>query len=134
MRVFTGMGCNCNCSLSWAFSADWKLLSVWLQRYLISWCDTTKYPYCYILNSTNVTGTQFKKTLFAGDTYTFYVRAITAYGEGYQSSIQVNVPPLDLQVSYLTAHSTGRYGLQVYLAWYIWSIPYGLDVVSIFVS
>ena len=122
--------------LSWAFSADWKLLSVWLQRYLISWCDTTKYRYCYILNSTNVTGgqTQFKTPLFAGDTYTFYVRAVTAHGEGKESSVQVNVPPLDLQVGYFTGHATGRYRLQVYLYWYRWSIPSGLDVVSIYVS
>lgn len=83
-----------------------------------------------------MTGTQtyFKTPLLAGYTYTFYVRAVTAYGEGKESSIQVNVPPLDLQVSYLTAHSTGRYGLQVYLHWYTWSIPYGQDVVSIYIS
>ena len=111
-------------------------MSVYLQRYVISWCDTTKYRYCYALNSTNVTGTQaqFKTTLFAGDTYTFYVRALTAYGQGKESNIQVNVPPLDLQVSYLNAQSAGRYGLQVYLHWYLWSIPYGIDVVSIYFS
>ena len=115
--------------LSWA---DWELLSVWLQHYLITWCDTTKYSYCwYRLNSTNVTGTLFKTPLFAGDTYTFYVRAVTAYGEGKESSIQVNVPSLDLQVSSLTARSSGSYGLQVYLSWNDWYIPSGLDVVSI---
>jgi len=122
------------CNLSVAFSADCKLLSVWLQGYLITWCDTTKHSYCYRLNGTNTTGTQFKMPLFAGDTYTFYVRAVTAYGEGKESDIQVSVPALDLQVSYPSARSTGRYGLQVYLYWYSWSIPYGLDVVSIFIS
>ena len=122
--------------LPWAVSADWELLSVWLQYYLISWCDITKYRYCYsyLMNSTNVTGTQFKTPLFAGNTYTFYVRAVTAYGEGRESSIQVDVPPLNLQVSYLSGHSTGTYGLQVHLNWYAWSIPSAQDVVSIFVS
>lgn len=80
------------------------------------------------------TQTQFKTPLLAGYTYTFYVRAQTAYGEGKESSVQVNVPPLDFQVSYLTGHTTGRYGLQVYLNWYSWSIPYGPDVVSTYVS
>lgn len=85
-----------------------------------------------MLNSTNVTQTQFKQTLFAGDTYTFYVRALTAYGEGKESNVQVNVPSLDVQVLYLRAQSAGRYGLQVYLSWYYW---YDLDnVVSIYVS
>lgn len=122
--------------LSCAVSADWELPSVWLQHYSIFWCDATDYGYCYRYNTENVTGTQthFKTPLLAGYTYTFYVRAVTAYGEGKESSIQVNVPPLDLQVSYLTAHSTGRYGLQVYLHWYTWSIPYGQDVVSIYIS
>ena len=109
-----------------------KLSSVCLQRYLVSWCDTTTYSYCYILNSTNVTGTQtqFKKKLFAGDTYRFYVRAVTAYGEGKESNIQVSVPPLSLKVSYVNGHVEGRYGLQVHLYWYRWSIPYNLNVVS----
>ena len=122
-------------NLSWAFSADWELPSVCLQRYLISWCDTTKFSYCYTLNSTNVTGTQtqFKTTLFAGDTYTFYVRALTAYGEGKESNLQVSVPPLDLQVSYFTGHTIGRYRLQIHLHWYRWSIPYGQEVVSKYV-
>ena len=90
----------------------------------MSSCDTTRYSYCsyYRLNSSNVTGTQtrFKKKLFAGNTYTFYVRAITAYGEGKESSIQVSVPALNLKVSYVTGYITGRYGLQIYLYWRWW--------------
>ena len=103
----------------------------------MSWCDTTRYSYCYYrLNSTNVTGTQtqFKKKLFAGNTYTFYVRAITGYGGGKESSIQVSVPALNLKVSYVGGYTTGRYGLQIYLYWRQWSIPYGQVVVSMYAS
>ena len=111
-----------------------KLSPVCLQRYFVSWCDTTTYRYCYYYrqNSTNVTGTQteFKKKLFAGDTYTFYVRAVTAYGEGKESNIRVSVPPLSLKVNYVNGYVEGRYGLQVHLYWYRWSIPHNLNVVS----
>ena len=128
--------CNQYFPPSWTFSANCKLPYVCLQRYLVSWCDTTTYRHCYTLNSTNVTGTetQFKKKLFAGDTYKFYVQAITAYGGGKESSIQVSVPALNLKVSYVSGYTTGRYGLQIYLYWRRWSIPYGQVVVSMYAS
>ena len=102
----------------------------------MSWCDTTRYTYCFRLNSTNVTGTQtqFEKKLFAGDTYKFYVQAITTYGVLKESIIQVSVPPLNLKVSYVSGYTTGRYGLQIYLYWRRWYIPYSQVVVSMYAS
>ncbi|XP_078381129.1 uncharacterized protein LOC144663915 isoform X2 [Oculina patagonica] len=119
---------NYTVTLQWEKPSDVDVKDI--QIYYVSWCDTTTTRYCRRLNNANVTGTplRFKKSLYAGDTYSFYVRAITAYGEGKESSVQVSAPPLNLQVSYLNGHTTGRYGLRIHLYWFRWSIPYGQDV------
>ena len=70
--------------------------------------------------------------LYAGDSYNFYVRAKTAYGEGKESNIKVIVPPLDLKVRYASGYTAGRnYGLEVYLHWgRPWGIRYNQKIVS----
>ena len=117
-----------------AVSAYCGLLSLCFQSYVIRWCNLQVFAYCWPLNTTNVTvtHTQFKMQLYAGDSYNFYVRAKTAYGEGKESNIKVIVPPLDLKVRYASGYTTGRnYGLEVSLHWSRpWEISYREKLVS----
>ncbi|KAJ7384231.1 hypothetical protein OS493_022861 [Desmophyllum pertusum] len=90
-----------------------------IKAYVVSWCNLQISTYCYMLNSTNITGTQtnFKMKLLAGDSYNFYVQTITTHAKGKQANIKVTVPPLDLKVRYAGGSPGGKYGLTVNLYW-----------------
>ena len=101
-------------------STDYKLLSLCLQYYRVSWCNLTSYGYCRRWNGINVTGeqTQCILNVLPGYTYKVYVYVLTDEGQGTWAIIQKQVPPLDIIVSSAFASKTGKYGLQVYIHWH----------------
>lgn len=107
-----------NLTLHWDMPTDVEKGDV--QIYQISWCQEEEYHYCWPLNTTNSPGnaTHFTMQVLSGYTYNFYVQAYTAYGVGRESSIQVIVPPLDLEIPHGYGRTTGgNYGLEVSLLW-----------------